>query len=153
MAITKTETKKTTVRKMKVAEEVALSPDIQLVDEYVGLYQWYEKMGMKSHISRMENTKKLLQEIANQKFQDNETAILKGTLGEVVYSPKTEVTEVMDAKGLFQDILTKFGEEVAFSVIKFNLTTLRTLLSASELETYVQKVPGSRSLKATVPNQ
>jgi len=121
--------------------------EAELVDALVPLWERYEAFEMKETTKQIEIVKKQLQLIANEDYENKEPALLKGELGEILFSPRTEPVEVVDSNALFTYLVSKFGTEAAFSTVKFGITELRLLLSEQELNQYTKKVPGSRTMK------
>ena len=140
----------------KVVENVSIPVEVvpaiktkeaELVDQLMPLWERYEAFDMKETTKQIEAVKKQLQLIANEDYEGKESAVLKGELGEVLFSPRAEPLEVESKKELFEYLVEKFGMDVALSTIKFGITELKNLLSGPELYLYAKEVPGSRTMK------
>lgn len=132
-----------------VSEDVSF--ETAQVDHYIDLHQKAEAFEMKAHMKLMDEARKQLQDIANKQFSDNDTAILEGTLGKVVLSPRSTVQEILNPQDLLDDLISKFGEAAAFATLKFSIASLKGLLSEAEIAKYAEKKQvGSRSLKSVV---
>lgn len=136
----------------KVFVEVAEQSEVEaLTVEYIELYKKYDYFEVKAMLKRMEEIKKQLQTVANETMDKDKPAVFTSKAGEVEFSERGKKTEVPDPLGLIQMLLSKFGVDVAASVVDIALTPLRKVLSEFEMKAHTKEEPGSRTLKAVRP--
>lgn len=143
-------TTKMLVQPKAVTKAVAttLEPEEQLVEEFIQIWTRLEAFGAMQMQKRLEEIKKQLQSIANEKGSDDEEFTFKAPSGSMVFAKRTINKVVKSAAELVEHLNEKFDLEQAFSVVKIGMTELKKLLSENEIEQYVDSVPGSRSLKS-----
>jgi hypothetical protein len=113
-----------------------------LVDELVTLSDQLVKLEVDAMTKRVAELKSRLQSIANETQHDQEVTIV-GTVGQVVFSKCREETNIVD-----RDLMIKkLTPEVFVAVGKVGLTDIRKYLTDGEIQTFTEKVYGSRSLK------
>lgn len=140
-----------------VPETVLVQPgltDIEsMTKEYIELYKKFDYFEVKALVKRMDEIRKILQGVANDTMDGKKPAIFSCPEGEVEFSPRQTATEIPDPLSLVQELLTKFGPEVAASVVDIAITPLRKLLSELELKAFVNEVPGGRIIKSVRPSK
>lgn len=136
-------THKTPILK-EITEEEAL------IHEYLILHKKAEELEMKAHLARMEEIKKKLQSIANETADPIMNVVFASELGNLIFSPRAVSSEIKEKEAVLQTLTEKFGPEAAMSCIKIGLTELKKMMSEKELEPFIEKKFGSRTLKAVV---
>jgi hypothetical protein len=124
-----------------------LTAEEALAEELTALWRKYEEHDMKQVCARIEKLKKDLQSIANEKMEDAKPAIFTCGGGEVEFSPRGETTVVVNPQALVEHLCEKFSPDVAFSCVKIGLTELKKVMTEHEMQDFVKKNPGSRTLK------
>jgi len=146
------QTAPTVLHKVLVEPVVEQPTDIQtLTQEFIALYQKYEQYEVKELVSAMDKIKKQLSAYANETQDDTKPVVFKCAAGEIEFSERSKVCEITDPKALIEELVEKFGLEVAFSVVNIALTPLRKILSELELKKYSEEKPGHRTLKSVRP--
>ena len=147
----KVEVKSTTTAKGKEVPKTATAPVVltqtqALVNEMVQLEQDFIANDVHEKLKRFEEIKKHLAAVAKDMNAD-ETAVFKGTLGEVEFSKPSMTTEIVDKTAL----IAALGQDTFNAVAKVGITEARKYLSEIELAPIAQKVAGSRKLNGVKP--
>jgi hypothetical protein len=138
-------------QKAKVAQSIAAvtaatEATTALVDELIRVTVAVDKVS--AQIKRQAELKKEFAVLANEKFKDSEKAVFNGSLGSVEFSARSEVRQISDMNDLIGKLKEKIGYDGLLTLLKLTLGDCEKYLSKTELEPFIVKVPGSRSLKA-----
>lgn len=146
----KAETEQVQVQKPKAKKSVtkstpqALSETEVLVNELVHLEEQMKALEVAKMQARHDELKKRLQSIANENFEADVEAVLEGTNGKVIFSPRRTTTSIVDREQMIKLLSPKTFMELA----NVSLTDLKKYLSENEIESFVGKSFGARTLKA-----
>jgi hypothetical protein len=95
-----------------------------------------------------DNLKKVRSAKADELFEPEEQAVLKGFTGVVQYSPCNEKRCIEDMDGVLKLLREKLGYEGLISLLKISLADVDKYLSEAEAKPFLSKKPGSRSLNS-----
>lgn len=133
---------------VEVTEAVSLTETQALVNELVHLEAHMKELEVKAMMTRHDEVKKRLQSIANELFIPDNEAILEGTEGKVVFSPRRTNTAVVDRDLMIE----KLTPEVFMQVANVTITDLKKYLAEGEIMSFAGQTYGARSLKMTLAN-
>lgn len=133
---------------VEVTEAVSLTETQALVNELVHLEAHMKELEVKAMMTRHDEVKKRLQSIANELFIPDNEAILEGTEGKVVFSPRRTTTAVVDRDLMIE----KLTPEVFMQVANVTITDLKKYLAEGEIMSFAGQTYGARSLKMTLAN-
>lgn len=120
-----------------------LTAEQVLVDELVIIDAKLKELEIKPMLDRLDVIKKQLQSIAKELPPEAE-AIIKGSIGETIFSPCRKETSIDDKNAL----IFVLGQKVFNEVASISLTDLKKYLSENEIAPLVKTGFGSRTLKA-----
>ena len=120
---------------------------VNLTSEFVALSKKLESIDGKNLLKRMEEIRKELVTIANENFESNVPVTFDSDLGSITFSPRGKESVVPDVGTLLDHLYDKFGRDVMLSVVNIGITDLKKVLSEMELNSFVEKVDGARSIK------
>lgn len=134
-------------KKAKKAIAEQLTETQALVNEMVHLDQHMKQLEVAEMVARFEAIKKRLQSIANEDYSPDKEAVLEGTEGKVIFSPRRTTTTVADR----DEMIEKLTPEVFLNIANVTITDLRKYLAEGEL-TFLEQSYGARTLKTLVEN-
>ncbi|QZI85710.1 hypothetical protein CPT_Summit_054 [Stenotrophomonas phage Summit] len=103
---------------------------------------------MKPMIKSVEEHRKTLQSIADEKGAPDEEVTLHGTDGRsVTFKAKSEVRKIENMNGVIGLLKDKLSYDDLMGMLKISLTDLDKILSPAEQAQFIKKVYGSRAIK------
>jgi hypothetical protein len=117
-----------------------------LAQEYLYLHKKVLQYHMKETLAKMEELRRKLLETIPEHWDTGTEVEIHCDSGVVQFSPCTETCAVTHKAELLT-YLTEKGYDV-LSLLKINVTDLKKILSEKELEPFVEKKQGSRTIKA-----
>jgi len=116
-----------------------------LADELIQLDNKLKSIDTSEIVKRMTAIKKELLATLED-VPDDEPYTFDGSLGEVEFSAKSVMTEIVDQHGLYTK-LQSMGDEVVAGIVKFGLGDLKKVLGENEIKAFSQEKSGPRTCK------
>lgn len=129
-----------------VASSLSITELEMEIDELVLLTKEMEEQ--KPKLKRMEDLRKKLQSVADESEPTGSLPVaLTGTVGAVVFQPKSTLRTIKDMNGMVGLLKSKLGYETLLTMLSITLGNVDKYLSASESEPFIGTKQGSRTLE------
>lgn len=135
------------IKKSKHKPKLAEHTEEELMaDELIQLDNKLRELEVPQIQAKIKTIKDALQLVAKD-FPPEQPVSFTGENGTVTLTPCAQGSVVSNPYDLFQMLVSKFGKDVATSVITFNKTALAKVLSGGEIAQYSTDAPGARTCK------